>query len=205
MSTRPSGSACCKVGRGIRKYGCSGLNDRLVQEYRDADASLRDLERVINEEFTIAALEDAGSPTDRDPAALTAVLRADDDSTRREKARLETQLEQAGVDVEELEQDYVSFRTVKTHLNEHLNVDTSRTETITVDSAAGIIEWAETRCVSVIERTIERLSNADEATIGEEFTVSISLRITCYDCSTTLTITEFLDGEGCDCARGGTE
>ncbi len=200
-----SDSACCKVGRGIQKYGCNGLNDRLVQEYRHEDASLRDLERVINQEFTISAIESAGSPTDRDPATLTAILRGDGDSTRREKARLETQLTQAGVDIEQLQQDYVSFRTVKTHLNEHLNVDTSRNETITIDSARDLIEWAETRCANVIERTIKRLSNANEATIGGDFTVRISPRITCYDCNTTLTITEYLDSNGCNCTYDGTQ
>lgn len=198
MSDRSSGSPCCKIGRGIEKYDCDGLNDELASEYREGDASLRDLERVINEAFTAAALEAAGSPTDRDPGDITATLRGDDES-KRQQARLETELEQAGVDVDQLQRDYVSFRTVKTHLNEHLDVDTSRNETITLDSAESIIEWAETRCTSVIERTLERLSNADEATIGDDFTVNISPRITCHECNSTLTVREFIGNEGCRC------
>lgn len=204
MGTRSSDAACCKIGRGIEKYECDGLNDKLAHEYREGDASLRDLEQVINDWFTATALENAGSPTDRDPAEITAILDGDGES-RREKARLETELEQAGIDVEQLQQDYVSFRTVKTHLNDHLGVDTSRSETITLDSAGSIIEWAETRCTSVIKRTIERLSNADEATIGDDFTVNISPRITCHDCNSTYTMREFIQSEGCRCASGQSE
>jgi len=198
MSDRSSNAPCCKIGRGIETYDCNGLNDELVHEYRDADASLRDLERVINEAFTTAALEAAGSPTDRDPADITAILRGDDES-KRQQARLETELDQVGVDVDQLQRDYVSFRTVKTHLNEHLGIDTSRNESITLDSAESIIEWAETRCTGVIKRTLQRLSNADEATIGDDFTVNISPRITCHECNSTLTVREFVGNEGCSC------
>lgn len=194
-----SDSACCKIGYGIKKYECSGLNDKLVRGYRNGDASLRDLEKIINEEFTAAALRDAGSPAGRNPSDITAVLQGQEGS-RREKARLETQLEQAGIDVEQLEQDHISFRTVKTHLNEHLNVNTSRNESITLESASSIIEWAETRCTSVIERTIERLSNAGKATIGDNFTVNISPHITCYDCNSTIRVKQLIEENGCNCS-----
>jgi len=205
MSTRSSDTPCCKVGRGIEKYGCDGLNDTLVYEYREGDASLRDLEQVINREFTTASLQETGSPADRDPQEITSILRGNDDVSKREKARVRTELEQAGVEVDQLEQDYVSFRTVKTHLNEHLGVDTSRTESITSDSAKGLIEWATTRCTSVIEQTIERLSNADVAAISDDFTVSVSPRITCYDCNSSFTVQEFIENDGCRCGSDDAE
>lgn len=206
-STDTDGSTlCCKIGRGIQKYDCSDLNDRLVEAYTINDASLRDLERVVNESFIRAVLDDLD---DRDfrrlndtvtttPGELLDVLTGDD---RSERARTETILEQAGVDVEALRRDFVSYRTVKKHLNQCLDVDTSRKapEPVSRTDALDTIEWAETRCERVVDRTIDRLQATHDEILESNTSVSVSTRVTCSDCGVTKPVTAYIT-DGCGCS-----
>lgn len=196
---------CCKIGRGIQKYDCSDLNDRLVEAYTINDASLRDLERIVNESFIRAVLDDIddsdfrrlGDAVTTTPSELLDVLTGDDKS---ERARAETILDQAGIDVEALRSDFVSYRTVKKHLNQCLDVDTSRKapEPVSRTDAQDTIEWAETRCERVVDRTIERLQATHDDIPASNTSVSVSTRVTCSDCGVTKPVTAYIT-DGCDC------
>lgn len=201
MTTESPRETChCKVGSGIQKYDLGDLDDELVRKYRDDDYSLRDLETEVNVAFTRAALDAADTHgINASPEKIVRILHSGDDISRREEARLETQLQQAGVDVDELRKDYLSYRTVKNHLNDCLEVDTSRTETITLDDACATIGWARNRCENVIYQTLKRLSNANHITLGTDVDVTITPRVTCHDCGVSVTISEFLSSNGCDC------
>lgn len=190
----------CKIGKGIQKYGLDDLNDELTRKYRDDDYSLRDLETLINTAITTTTLNNTDTALNTTPEEVVRILHSDDDVSRREENRLETQLKQTGVNVETLRKDYITYRTVKNHLNDCLDVDTSRTETITLDDARATIGWARTRSENVIEQTLKRLSNADKITIGNDVDVTVTPRVTCPDCGVTVTISEFLTNNGCDCS-----
>lgn len=191
----------CKIGKGIQKYSLEDLNEELTRKYRDDDYSLRDLETEVNTAITATTLDQADAALNTTPEEIVRILHGDDDDvSRREENRLATQLDQAGVDVETLRKDYISYRTVKNHLNDCLDVDTSRTETITLDDARATIGWARTRCENVIEQTLARLSNADKITMGDDIGVTVTPRVTCRDCGVTVTISEFLTDNGCDCS-----
>lgn len=200
MTTETPRETChCKVGNGIQKYGLDDLDDELTRNYREDDASLRDLENKVNVAFTRAALDNADAALNTTPEEIVRVLHSDDDVSRREQAKIETQLQQAGVDVDELKKDYLSYRTVKNHLNDCLDIDTSRTETITLDDARATIGWARTRCENVILTTLNRLSNTGRISLGTDVDVTVTPRITCRDCGVSTTISEFLTSNGCDC------
>lgn len=202
-------NACvCKVGRSIDKYGLGRpFNDTLRKRYTHDGESLRDLEQVLNEAIVDAALEDgrgsgrvgAGSQVDATTEEIVATLRGSDDIPSRDTARIKTQLDQAGVDVDELRRDLVSYRTVKKHLNQCLDVDTSKTETITISDASRTVQWSMARCEGVIRRTIGRLRRVDLVTVGDEFTVDVTVRVSCRGCNQPLTIMEFLENKGCHC------
>lgn len=196
---------CCKIGRGIQRYERTDLNDRLVEAYTIEDASLRDLERTVNESFVRAILDDIDDRTFRrlndavttTPGELFDVLTGDDKSTQ---ARAKTILEQAGIDVEELRGDFVSYRTVKKHLNQCLDVDTSRKapEPVTQTDAQDTIEWAETRCERVVNRTIERLQATHDNIPKADVTVYTSTRVVCSGCDESLPVTTYINN-GCAC------
>lgn len=207
MSTDIGTTECtCKIGKGIEYHDRQELHDEITRQYRDQDKSLRDLESFINREFAAAAVQNAdtyhreSSSIKTTPDDIVRILHSTDDTVSpREKARVETELRQAGVYVDELKKRFVSYRTVKNHLNDCVDVDTSRNESITIDSARKTIGWARSRCEGVIEKTIERLSNAGLVTTGADVEVTVTPRVTCDDCGVSVTISEFLRRAGCDC------
>jgi len=197
---------CCKIGRGIERYDRSDLDDRLVEEYTIEGGSLRSLEQTVNEAFMRGVLDTVDADTVQklnstatsNPPDLVDILTGDN---KRQQARVETILQQADVVVDQLKRDFVSYRTVKKHLNQCLNVDTSRKapDPITTTDAEDTIEWAETRCERVINRTIERLANTNDG-LPTNVSVDTTTRITCNDCGTTEPVTAFIRN-GCDCTK----
>ena len=164
-----------KIDRGIEKYDCENLRTTLNHKYKHENASLRDLESLINTRFTAGALEQAGNPTDLRPETVYRTLQQSADTTDREHARLKTRLKQAGVPVDDLINDYISFRTVKNYLNDILGIDTSKKETITIDIARETISWSKSRCEGIIHTTLQRLNNSDLVLIPENAAITVNL------------------------------
>lgn len=190
-------AACCKVGRTARRYDLDRLDRRVRDRRRDGD-SLRDLERVVNEAVLGAALRDADADVVGDVGAVYESLTGDDASAG-ERAEVRERLASAGVDVERVTDDFVSYQTVRTHLRECLDVDTDRGGDITRADARGTVEWARSRSEGIIERTLERLADRDGFRAGS-LDVSGVVRVTCGDCGASYPVEEFLDRGGCDCS-----
>ncbi|WP_135663334.1 rod-determining factor RdfA [Halorhabdus rudnickae] len=206
--TRPSESdgCSCKVGRVADRYTLGGLDEELRRRYT-AEASLRDLETFVNERILRTAIEQAGEAvpalvsSDRGIGALYEVLRDEEGTAAAEQARLVTRLEQAGVDVDAVTDDWISHATIRTHLNDCLSVDTAREASITPEGAINTVEWARSRSESVVSETVQRLKNADVVEVTEP-DVSVSVRITCEACGRSYAVQDLLDAGGCDCNRG---
>lgn len=197
---------CCKIGRGIKRYDRPDLDNRLVEEYTINGGSLRSLEQTVNQAFIRGMLDTVDADTVQklnstatsNPSDLVDVLSGDN---KQQQARVETILEQAGVAVDQLKDDFVSYRTVKKHLNKCMDIDTSRKgpDPITTADAEDTIEWAETRCECIVNRTIKRLSNTND-TISTNVSANTTTRITCKDCGTTEPVSVFIRN-GCNCAK----
>ncbi|WP_277543030.1 rod-determining factor RdfA [Haloarcula laminariae] len=193
---RVSGACSCKVGRTAGKYGLDGLDERL-RERRADGASLRRLETVVNEAVLQAALEGADTDVLRDAASIYRNLTGEDVSTG---VRTETEawLSRVGVDPAELDRDFVSYQTVRSHFRECLGVDTARERSLSVDDAEGTIEWARSRSQGIVGRTIERLDGTDGFHCGS-VDVTTVVRVSCADCGGSYPVERFLDRGGCDC------
>jgi hypothetical protein len=194
--TDAGGSHCCKVGRSAARYHRPDLDAELRRRH-EGGASLRDLERVANRAFLAGAVEGAGSDVLGDVDGILDAL-AGDGASAGERTELRTRLSRAGVDVERLEADFVSYGTVRTHLQDCMGVETKREGGVTVAEARGTIEWARSRSEAVIERTLSRLRDADELAAGDLELTQVT-RVTCTDCGTTHTVNDLLDQGGCDC------
>jgi len=191
------GAACsCKVGRTAETYGLDDIDD-LLRERRAEGASLRRLETVVNEAVLRAALRDTDTDVFRDAAAIYRNL-TDDDVSAGVRTETEAWLSRIGVSPDELTGDFVSYQTVRTHLRECLDVDTTRDTTLSVADAEGTIEWARSRSEGIIGRTIERLADTDGFESG---TVAVThvVRVSCSDCGASYPVERFLDRNGCDC------
>ena len=194
----------CKSGRGIEKYTQDAFHREIARQYQNDDVSLRDLEERINKEFVIGAIRRAESTEwgvasfDATPEEIVHALHSDDVPPGKAK-RIETRLEQAGIDTDALRKSFISYRTVKNHLNDCVDIDTSTESTITRTDARNTTAWARKRCEAVIAQTVERLSNTGLATIGDDFDVTVTPRVTCNECGDSSTISEFIGSDGCSC------
>lgn len=188
----------CKVGRAVRKYDL-GAFDAVVRDRHRDGASLRDLERFVNERILRGALEAAGTDVIGDVDDVYDAL-TDDDVSAGRRTEVRERLTHAGVDVDALLDDFVSYQTVRTHLRECLDVDTDRREPLTVEDARGTIEWSRSRSEGIVSRTLERLANEGAVDAGD-LDVSQVLRVSCADCGATATVDEFVDRGGCDCGE----
>lgn len=200
----------CKVGRGIERYGLDGLDTELVRRRREADASLRELADYINRRMLASALEAAsvdlddalyGAVDDEDAVGVLYETLTSDETPTERVARVRTRLVQQGVDVEAIQSDWVTHTTVRSHLRECLEVDTSREASITLDDGRDTIEWARNRCAKVVGETFERLRRADLLATGPLET-SVTIQVTCSDCGATYRPGRLLSERACDCPDG---
>jgi len=197
----------CKVGRGIERYGLDGLDAELVRRRRESDASLRELADYTNRQMLAAALDAAsvdlddtlyGAVDDEDAVEVLYDTLADDETPTERVARVRTRLVQNGVDVEAVQSDWVTHTTVRSHLRECLEVDTSREASITPADGRDTIEWARNRCANVVGETLERLRRADLLSTGSLET-SVTIQVTCTDCGGTYRPGQLLSEQACDC------
>jgi hypothetical protein len=194
------GARCsCKVGRNARAYDLEGFDARL-RERHAGGASLRDLERFVNETLLHRALEAVDADVIGDVASVYEAL-TDEDVSAGRRTEVRERLSQAGVDVEALRADFVSYGTVRTHLRDCLGVETTRAAPLSVDDARGTIEWARSRSEGIVDRTLDRLADGDQVAAGD-LEVAHTVRVTCADCGISRSVEAFLDRGGCDCDPG---
>ncbi|WP_123538528.1 rod-determining factor RdfA [Halosimplex salinum] len=196
------GECSCKIGRAVRTYDLGAFDRTLIDRRRDG-ASLRDLETVVNEAVLRAALREADADVIGDVSSVYEGL-AGDEASAGERAELRDRLARAGVDVDELEADFVSYQTVRTHFRECLDVDTDRQASLSVEDARGTVEWARSRSEGIVERTLDRLARTDGFTAGD-VSVSHVVRVTCDDCGASYPVDAFVDRGGCDCSTADSD
>lgn len=191
------GSTCsCKIGRKSEKYSLDSLDRRLL-DHRDDGASLRRLETVVNEAILQAQIQETGMVFVGNISGVYETL-TDDEASVGERTELRERLREAGIDVETLLNDFVSYQTVRTHFRDCLDVDTNRRKSLTRQDATQTIEWARSRSEGIVERTIERLDQTDGFDTGS-VDVSQTIRVSCSDCRASYPIETFVERGGCQC------
>jgi hypothetical protein len=197
----------------MEKYSLEDLNSEIIDYRSTEDASLREVAAYINKsllEQAVAETDDVELDTNTElfgaiskDEALDTIYTAlhSDEVPPDQRARVRKQLEQAGIDVDDVTSDWVSHTTVSAHLNSCLDINTSQSEAVTAESAEKTIEWAKTKCKNIISRTVQRLQSADIVTICSP-DISLSVHVTCTDCNTTFTPSELLSRGECNCVSG---
>ncbi|QZA88266.1 hypothetical protein K0C01_10820 [Salinarchaeum sp. IM2453] len=197
----------CKVCNAIEKYGLSGFDEKLINKRTVEEMSLRDLTDYTNKEILRVGLSDStiqstaniyGSLPGNNAVETIYQLLHDKDGTADQRARIRTQLQQEDIDIGSIESDWVTHPTIRKHLQECLDVDTSRTVEITISDGVDTIEWGRTRCRGVVDQTIQRLMSADKLDIDSP-RVTVDIQITCEQCNRTYRPDELLESGTCDC------
>lgn len=195
---------CCKVARVARDYGLTDLDDELIHRRSDRDASLRELAAYVNDRLISEVITTADVDITADIEQIRTVIR---DSARpgrdlsvTERERIATILDRSDVDIDSLRQHFVSHETVRTHLNDHLDVDTSHEPSeASIEDTREMIVSIRDRDTSIIERALYALRRDDRIESGP-VEVTLPVRVTCSACGRMHSVDEFLDKRGCTCS-----
>ncbi|ELZ98088.1 hypothetical protein C440_02533 [Haloferax mucosum ATCC BAA-1512] len=187
-----------KVGRLIESYELAGLGEELEARWtadENAD-SLRTLADVFNHELLKVAAVDAGlDPLDGEIESLYDAL-TEDDATGAERTRARGRLERAGIDVEDLQQDFVSHQAVHTYLTTYRGATKERKRSDPTER----VQRLRGRLAAVTESALDSASNHDEFDVGSP-EVLVDVQVFCADCGSQYTFDELVERGGCDCAE----
>lgn len=189
----------CKVGRLVSTWNLSAFHQDLVSRWKTGRVSLREAATELNR----AALRTALT-VDTDIAPLSGevenLYRLLTDSSVSEGMRVQTRnrLDRAGLDVEGLTDEFVSYQTVNRHLRNCLEVDRADGPTLTRTEAEDRIFQLRSRLEYVTTSTLDQLGRTGQVTI-EDPTVFVSIQVGCRACDTQYSVSSLLDVGHCEC------
>lgn len=190
-----------KVGRVIERYDLTGMGERLERRWLGVDGeshSLRELAEEFNLDVLRAALEARGErPLDGEVETTYRALVGDDASSG-DRTQVRRSLERDGVDVERLERDFVTHQAIHTYLTKGRDVQKETDDADRVSSVRETVQRLQSRLSAVTETSLSRLREAGVVTLGE-FEVLVTVDVVCRDCGAHRSVTDLLDGQGCDC------
>lgn len=192
---------CCKVGRIAAQYDLSDIDDQLQTE-RTAGASLRDLADVFNRRVLKSAITTQTIPSLTSPDVVYDELTSTETSSGR-KTELRTKLEQAGVPIETVEADFVSYVTLRSHLQECLSMETSRSPSDPETVRSGI-DWIQAKAEAVIDTKLETLRGMNELKTGP-LSVTQTVHVRCEECGEIYRLQQLLTETECACATDHVE
>lgn len=190
-----------KVKRLLDEYELVGLGDELVASWTaegDERKSLRQLAREFNVALVDAQLEAEGvTHFDSDGQAIYDALT--DDSGEHDRATVETRLERAGIDVEALETDFVTYQAIRSYVKDIRDAEyETATDEEHIEKQKNTIQRLVSRATSVTEEKLKRLRNTDRISLGD-FRLIIDFQVYCRDCETQKTVASLLNDGGCEC------
>jgi len=192
-----------KVGRVLAEYDLLDLHaelpDQWLGEEREA-VSLRELADHINVAILERAMEEAGADPLEGEAENAYRLLTDDEVSVGVSTQQRNRLEREGVDVEALEDDFVTHQAVHTYLTEVLDVSKGRgDDTDPVEKHEQRVQRLRARTEAVTENSLSELTNAGDLTLGEH-NVVVDLQVYCRDCGSQFDVATLFRQGGCDCA-----
>lgn len=198
-NTRDQSGRPSKLDRTIRKYELGGLEAELLERRQGADGdSLRDIAQFFNQRVLRAALTSAGdTPLDGEVSNYYRLL-TDDDVTQGMRVQARDKLERRGVDVEELESDFISYQTINRFFDAHPDYEPPAASRPSARETMTRLFKMQSRVVSVSESVLEQLRRAESLTLGE-FDVYVTVSVVCNDCRSRRTLRELLRNDGCEC------
>lgn len=193
-----------KVGRLIEEYGLEGLGaeleERWTAEDTDERASLRELADDVNRRILTTVMSDAGmQPLDGEVDNLYRLL-TEDDVSEADRTRARRRLEREGVDVEQLQNDFVTYQAVRTYLKTAREAEYTAPETSGPAETAENIQRLSGRVTTVTENKLDQLRQSGDITLGN-YRILVDVTVICEDCGDQYTVGDLLERGGCSCER----
>lgn len=197
-----SGGRRTKVARLIEGYGLDGIGAELERNWTasgDERMSLRDLADLFNVRVVESAMAEAGMQPLTGEAENIYHLLTGDDVSSGERTRVTRRLERAGVDVEQLDRDLVTYQAVRSYLQRDRGAEYTPDERDRPTVETENVQRLRGRTVTVIEGKLDQLERADDIVLGEG-RVLVDINVLCETCGGQYEVEELLDRGGCDCA-----
>ena len=192
------GNRGCKIDRVCEKRNLARVDEQLLERHENSGESLRDLEEYFNRRVLESALRDANVElVDGDTEHTFRLLTADAVSSGTE-IEVRERLRRDGVDPDVVTDDFVSYQTIRTHLRDCLDRDTSNGSDLTPTDAKNTVLKLLSRTEIITERTLDRLRSAGNLTVGDA-DVTLSLRVACTECGEEYPFSRLIDRGGCEC------
>ena len=190
-----------KVGKVVERYGLEDVHDSLPARWLGQDSdpvSLRDLADELNVAITRSAMSGAGlDPLEGEAENVYRLLTGEDVSVG-VRTQQRNRLERAGVDVGQLESDFVTHQAVYTYLTKALEVSKDEDPVDPVEKHRDRIERLRNRLIVVTEDSLENLQRAEHISLGQH-TVIADVQIYCRDCDSQLQFDDVVSEGGCNC------
>jgi hypothetical protein len=196
-----SGGRPSKLKRIIEQYGFETLGDELEAYWTDGTESrrsLRDLAEHVNHRLLNAEMTRAGlDPLEGEVANLYRLL-TDDDVTEGSRTRARRQLEEAGIDVAQLRDRFVSRQAVHTYLTKHRDANPPTNEVPPDTAAAEQIRRLRGRTRRVTETKLRQLRDSGQLAVGST-RVLVDVNVICEECGVQYSAVELIEGGKCTC------
>jgi hypothetical protein len=140
----------------------------------------------------------AGIDTIEGEASNLYRLLTDESVTAGKRVDAESRLRRNGVEADAVVGDFVSYQTVRNHLNDCLGVETARDSTPSVADTRSTVHKLVSRVESVTLRSIERLRGHGKLSIVDP-SVTVSVRVACSECNDEYTFAGLLEKSSCSC------
>lgn len=200
----PDANQRYKVEKVLSKYELADLHEELPLLWlgeTGEEHSLRDLAERINVALVRRVLEEAGEDPLEGEAVNAYRLLTKDDVSAGVRIQQHNRLERAGVDVDQLESDFVTHQAVFTYLTEKLDItkDTAR-DTDPIEKHETRIQRLRGRLNAVVGQSIAELQNADHVRTGD-LDMTVNIQAYCRECETQYDLSELLEQGECDCDK----
>ncbi|WP_458187060.1 rod-determining factor RdfA [Haladaptatus sp. NG-WS-4] len=196
-----------KVPHVAARYGIQAIEDELAELWTQEDdpMSLRDLAGYFNRRMLRVAMESAEMQPLEGEVQNTYQLLTDEDVSSGVYTETRRKLESNGVDVDQVESDFVSYQAVRTYLRNDRNVERERdTDAERVESVADSIMQLQNRTIAVTAEKLDQLDRTDRIDLGD-FQVFLDARVFCEDCKTQYDVAEVLEQGGCQCESASSD
>jgi len=192
-----------KVGRVLGKHDLDDFHDNLEARWLGEDGRDERSLRKLADELNVAILRHAMAGAGADPleGEVENVYRllTDDDVTTGVRTQQRNRLEQQGIDVGKLEEDFVTHQAVYNYLRKVLGASKEGDqEADPVDKQRERVNRLRSRTAAVMKSSLSELGSTEAFSLGTADSI-VTLQVYCQDCGNQYEFEELLQRGGCDC------
>ncbi|PNW65518.1 UNVERIFIED_CONTAM: hypothetical protein BEN50_22595 [Euhalothece sp. KZN 001] len=189
-----------KIDRVVERYGLRRIPEQLRDLWLgtgDEQRSTRELADWFNRQVLGAAIADLPAVTiSGDVDQIYTQLQGEDSADRR---LIRDRLIQRGVDIDEVEANFISHQTVYRYLTEELGVQQpTPSPEEQAERAVETVGRLRGRTSAVARQSVETLISTDQAQIGP-FSVITDVQVICEQCGRSFDLPTLTETGGCGC------